>query len=377
MDDLNSFGELLDHRSLELLTTSGPKLIQSIGLNSVREIVGDVLSGRNLRDSTELLTRGRLATLNAALLRLFLEGERRQSDFIQKIPEHAERILARGRLTKAEKWIAQWMLGLTDKASQNVLRDDASLLSEYRRQYELVCGNAIRMAVNDHGDLKGTLSLGPQLTSAVTWQFLIYLMSAVGAQTLTIRGSEKSAYGKLFERLILGSLLSILGFTYREAGTASTFQREFWLSSRDEKRESDATALWQAGKGARFDIGFIGRGNPEISLDKITRFDREIQLGRSTWYMATIIIVDRIGAKSRIPELAKMIDGDIVQMSMAYWPQEVAKLLRDRMGFTHPLVSMKQTEVGPYLRGELAKVNLMQFIQVELDANSTADEETD
>lgn len=103
MDDLKTFGELLDNRSLELLTTSGPKLIQSIGLNSVREIVADVLSGKNLRDSTELLTRGRLATLNASLLRLFLEGERRQSDFIQKIPEHAERILARGRLTRAEK----------------------------------------------------------------------------------------------------------------------------------------------------------------------------------------------------------------------------------------------------------------------------------
>ena len=36
-----------------------------------------------------------------------------------------------------------------------------------------------------------------------------------------------------------------------------------------------ASALIKAGHGVRFDIGFIGRRNPEISLDEVSRFERE------------------------------------------------------------------------------------------------------
>src|SRR3990172_192510 len=104
------------------------------------------------------------------------------------------------------------------------------------------------------------------------------LIKTIGAQTLAIRGSEKSAYGKLFEKLVLGSLLHILGFKHI-APPPQEYEKVFWLSSRNEKRESDATLLYELGQGVRFDIGFIGRGNPEISLDKVTRFEREISLG--------------------------------------------------------------------------------------------------
>jgi hypothetical protein len=134
------------------------------------------------------------------------------------------------------------------------------------------------------------------------------------------------------------------------------------LSSQDDKRESDATALWEAGKGIRFDIGFIGRGNPEISLDKVTRFAREIELGRAPWYMATIIIVDRIGKGSRIKDLAHRVEGNIVQMSMTYWPQVVAQILNERMGFEHPLVNMNLSEIRDYLTEEIKNVPLEAFL---------------
>ncbi len=98
--------------------------------------------------------------------------------------------------------------------------------------------------------------------------------------------------------------------------------------------------IYGAGKGVRFDIGFIGRGNPEISLDKVSMFEREITLGRSKWFMATIILVDRIGVKSRIETLAKNIGGNIIQMSMRYWPQDVAKILENALGYQHKLASM-------------------------------------
>ncbi len=361
-DPVRSFSDLLNPASQALLTANGIELLKKIGLETTKSVVLEVLSGRNLRDSTEMITRRRLAALNAATVDMLLKGQIHQADFVEKLPEIAERIIKQQQLSKSERWMAQWVLGLTDKASQNVLRDNADLIAEYRQRYEAIYEDVILQSIQEYGDLSGKILLNNQHVADLSWKFMLYLLGMIGAQTLAIRGSEKSVYGKLFERLVLGSLLTILGFKYTGSNNALRFRREFWLSSQGERRESDATALWEAGQGARFDIGFIGRGNPEISLDKVTRFAREIELGRSTWYMATIIIVDRIGEGSKIKELAKRADGDIVQMSLAYWPQEVAKILHERMGFQHPLVSMPRSEIGDYLAQEMIRVSLDEFL---------------
>jgi hypothetical protein len=362
-EPITGFIDILDENAKVLLNARGRALIQKIGMETVRGVILDVLSGRNLRDSTEMLTRRRLAALNAATLAMMLRGMAIQADFAERLPEIAERILRQKRLSRSERWMAQWVLGLTDKASQNVLRDDAELLSEYRQRYEAIYQETIAQSTTEYGPLTAKVSINDKFVADLSWTFMLYLLGTVGAQTLSIRGSEKSLYGKLFEPLVLGSLLAILGFQFTGTGGAVNFQREFWLSSRELRRESDATALWEAGKGARFDIGFIGRGNTEISLDKVTRFEREIDLGRSTWYMATIIIVDRIGKGSRIKELARRVDGDIVQMSLAYWPQEVAHILHQRMGFDHPLVNMPRADIHPYLAEMMKTVPLEAFLK--------------
>ncbi len=368
---IHSLVDLLDDEAKALLSTSGAELIKKFGIDTVRTVVLDVLSGRNLRDSTEMLTRRRLASLNAATVNMMLRGSARQSDFVEKLPEIAEGILEQKRLSKTERWMAQWVLGLTDKASQNVLCDNANLLTEYRQRYEAVYEDVIAQNASALGNLSGAIHLDDEHVADLSWKFMLYLLGAVGVQTLTIRGSEKSVYGKLFERVVLGSLLHILGFEYTGTNTAVNFQREFWLSSQGEQRESDATALWEAGQRVRFDIGFIGRGNPEISLDKVTRFAREVELGRSTWYMATIIIVDRIGKGSKIKNLAQRVGGDIVQMSMAYWPQEIAQTLNNRMGFEHPLVQMPRADVRPYLSDAMESVPLEKFLPNQENKNET------
>jgi hypothetical protein len=209
----------------------------------------------------------------------------------------------------------------------------------------------MQKATEQYGELSGVLSLDTGKDAAVranvNWLFVMYLLNTIGAQALAIRGSEKSTYGKLFEKLILGSLLHVLGF--KHVAQPVNQLRVFWLSSREQKRESDATLLYEAGKGVRFDIGFIGRGNPEISLDKVTRFERQMSLGRSRWYMATIIIVDRIGENSRIEKMAEDMAGNIVQMSAGYWPQGVAQILNRSLGFQHELVDMERTRIEAYL----------------------------
>ena len=65
---------LMSAESLSLLEASGSELVERIGLDAVRTVVLDILSGRNLRDSTEMLTHRRLAALNAATVAMFLKG---------------------------------------------------------------------------------------------------------------------------------------------------------------------------------------------------------------------------------------------------------------------------------------------------------------
>jgi len=356
-----ALSELMSPEALQLLSASGTDLVKQIGIDVVRGIVLDVLTGKNLRDSTEVLTRRRIAALNLAMIRLFMQGATLSNDFAAQLADLATHLLTTGHLSKTDRWLAQWVLGLTDKAYQNVLRDNPVALAGYRDQYIEACRNVIASNTRDYGEIRGQLALDSGVKAEVNWLFLTYLLNTVGAQTLAIRGSEKSAYGKLFERLILGSLLYILEFEH-VVPPPPRFDRVFWLSSQGEKRESDATLLYEPGKGVRFDIGFIGRGNPEISLDKVTRFEREIEMGRSRFYMATIILIDRIGRNSSIEGLATRVDGTIIQMSASYWPQQVARVLNQTVGLKHALVDMQQDLIGDFLRDKLAQVPLEDFI---------------
>ncbi len=356
-----SLSKLMSSDSLELLSASGSKLVQQIGIDVIRGVIYDILTGGNLRDSTEMLTRRRIAALNLATVSLFLKGNALSSDFVSQLPELASTILLQKRLPKTERWLAQWALGLTDKAFQNVLRDNPNAIDDYKNRYIKICNEVIQEHTRKEGGLEGEITISANDKAQINWLWLTYLLNTIGAQTLSIRGSEKSAYGKLFEKLVLGSLLHILGFTH-VTPPPEKFDKVFWLASREEKRESDATLLYQKGKGVRFDIGFIGRGNPEISLDKVSRFEREISLGRSTFYMATIILVDRIGKNSRIEKMAEEIDGTIVQMSAGFWPQQIAQILNVTLGLEHPLVNMLKNDVEEYLRKAMQNVPLEEFI---------------
>lgn len=354
--------DLVSKDAIELLAASGPKLIEKIGTELVRSIIFDVLVGKNLRDSTEALTRKRITTLNMAILEMFLKGACSTSNFLEELPIFASKRLLTRKISKEERWLAQWILGLTDKAFQNVLRDEHGAIIHYAEQYKKTCQEIVNNYQKTHGRLIGTLSIKPNIKAEINFLFMTYLLNTIGSETLTIRGSEKSAYGKLFEKLILGSLLSLLGFKLVKFGEPTKMNKIFWLSQQGERRESDATLLYTAGKGVRFDIGFIGRGNPEISLDKVTRFEREIDLNNRKWYLATIIIVDRIGKNSRIERLAKKVGGTIVQMSMSYWPRQVAMELYNAIGYSHKILKLSDKQIETYLRKEISNIPINKLI---------------
>lgn len=357
---------LMPPEARALISGKGKEVVRQVGLDVIRDIVCDVLCGKNLRDSTEVITRKKLATINAATLVMFLRGESKSKGFVQRLPTIASEELQH-KLSGEERQILQWFLGLTNKATQNVLRDSTDSLTQYKDEYLRTCKEVILASESNFGKLKGELQLDSKEKANIDWDFMLELLQTIGAQTLAIRGSEKSTYGKLFERLILGSLLSIFGFKLVSKNNISTPKRVFWLSSIGEKRESDATLLYQPGKGFRFDIGFIGRGNPEISLDKVSRFEREIELGSTKFFMGTIILVDTIGKRSRISQLAEKIHGTIIQMSMAYWPKLVAIELNNKLGFNHDLVKMPENRVQQFLKDKMLEIPLESFITKVID----------
>ena len=181
-------------------------------------------------------------------------------------------------------------------------------------------------------------------------------------------------YGKLFEPLILGSMLHVLGFRFlSQDRLRASDEYVYWLASKDERRESDATLLIRGGQGVRFDIGFIGRGNPEITLDKVSRFERQVEFNSGRWFLATFVVVDTIPARSRLPELAAEIDGTVIQMSMSFWPREVADELARRFGFESPIRSIPEVELRDYITAKLETAPIHTFLRIA--ENAAVDQE--
>lgn len=188
---------------------------------------------------------------------------------------------------------------------------------------------------------------------------------AIGSQTLTIRGSSKSMNGKMFEKLVLGSLLSIMGFEYcpEPPKTVDPTKKLFWLSNMDEnERETDATIIYNS-NAISIDIGFIGRGNPEITLDKVTRFGAYKHIGGIKHDMSTIIIVDTVGENSDLFNKASRVNGSVLQMKDKDWVLQFAKLLCQKYNIHHPLETTTFDQLPTYLETAMKPINISRFFQ--------------
>lgn len=347
--------DLFPSEARALLEVRGKDLVEKLGEERVRQIVADVLAGGNIRNATEALTRRRIAHLNAALLVLFLRGRMEDEDFPRNLPSRVREELKTKGLSSSEKKVLWWLLGLTKKQIANVLRSDSNAWDEYEDLYASDLRDVAEAASSAYGELAGTV--GAETVSdpvTVDWEWALHLLQTVGTQERATRGSEKSMYGKFFEKLVLGGVLHVLGFRVVEEDDTDDSDRVFWLSSRGRKRESDATALLGPGQGVRFDIGFIGGGNPEITLDKTSRFEREAEINGESIYMGTIVIVDTIGVNSRVPRLAAEAEAAVVQMSASYWPRdlgaELAKIFAD---YSSPFEGLDDDATGALIKAQM------------------------
>ncbi len=363
--DPPGLNSLFPESSRLLLSGGGKEFIERIGVEAAHRVVLGVMMGENVRQQTEPLTRRRIAQVSGAMVALFAKGCRDIDDFTGRLSALAvDQIRAAKRNDNASLWPAQWLIGLTGKSVQNVLRSNPDF-DAYLRDFEAAIEEAARNCYADIGDLKMTLGFADDTRPGsveLDWKDIARLTTAIGSLTLTIRGSDKSIYGKLFERLVLGSVLAVLGFQRVDPQTNTKRSKVFWLADSLDERESDATLLLQPGKLARFDIGFIGPGNPEISKDKLSRYARERELAGGTHSSVTFIIVDRLPKTGKTEEAAKRIQAEIIQMSMQYWPRDLAQRLGNRLGFKHKLQTMPDSKIADYLERELASLRIQDFL---------------
>ncbi len=141
-----------------LLTGGGKEFVERIGVAATRRAVLAVLMGENLRTQTEPLTRRRITQLSAALVALFAQGWRQFADFSDRLSAMAvEQITSQAKGDKAGVWIAQWLIGLTGKSVQNVLRSNPQTLAAYVADFEAAIDEAAEQSRKSIGEMQMTL----------------------------------------------------------------------------------------------------------------------------------------------------------------------------------------------------------------------------
>lgn len=115
----------------------------------------------------------------------------------------------------------------------------------------------------------------------------------------------------------------------------------------------------------RVDIGFIGRGNTEISLDKVSRFRWMDAIGGVKHHVSTMVIVDVIGDGSRISNMAEEIDGKIEAMSNPYWVKNVATHVSEKLGVENVFDGCESLrDIQNKISQRLDLVDLEKYIQM-------------
>lgn len=342
---------------LALVKYSGKEFVDKLGLEIVQGVVASVLKGKNVRDLTESLTQRRVLLLSSSILVTYLKGMSSIYDFENQLSQIIKKNLEL-KISPNEKSYLCWFIGLTGKSIQNVIRDKS--LEDYIDVFDSNLKDICKDVENAYGKIELLVNYKDTKYS-FKWKNLLRCLLAVGAATLATRGSEKSLYGKTFEKFVLGSVLSLLGFKYIDKSDTSKMNKVFWLSERLDKRESDATLLIKPGVGVRFDIGFIGKGNTEISLDKVSRFERFMEFGKTTHATSTIILVDNIGDNSRISKMAQEIDGFIIQMRETYWVYKLANILWQKYGYESPIIHGSKEQSLTFIDEGMKKIDLRNF----------------
>ena len=117
------------------------------------------MRGENIRKQTEPLTRRRVAIATGAMIYLFAKGWAEVDGFTKKLSGLAlEQMDNTSQSKKDTFWPAQWLIGLTGKSIQNVLRSNPEITQSYIQDFENAVEEAAQRCQEDFGDI--SMSLG-------------------------------------------------------------------------------------------------------------------------------------------------------------------------------------------------------------------------
>ncbi|SEA91050.1 CfrBI restriction endonuclease [Alistipes timonensis JC136] len=242
---------------------------------SLRMLTYHLLRGQNYRLVTEKNTKDKLLLTYVWLSDIVNDakneyGENWQTELVSDLFSIRSR-------TPEQKNLLYWLIGLTAKTSVNLgvsTRDIPSVMTDLLAHVKSLFDQ-----------------IGRQNQIDDTWLLLM-----AGSATLNIRGSEKSKIGKVLEKVMIRSILSILGLVENV---------NFWINiDRDLEvdREADAEIATNRGR-IRVEVGLISSGNQEVTEDKISRVGRN-----------GIILFDKVGQRTRIYQTAERHAVKLVQI---------------------------------------------------------------
>lgn len=252
---------------------------RSYSPDEVREILLAILLGKNYRRLTEKATRLEISVFMSWVLNVC---HRAKYAFGDEWLARLQQVTSEAKSREA-RWLRVWLLGLTLKTTQN-LGLKSGEYAEYLAQIKADSDKAIESQATATSLTLYTQGITP---TPLTAGDSVWLLQIAGAAVLTIRGSTKSAAGKLLEKAIARACLTALGLEE---------QKHFMLNlaaDQEVERETDAEISTRRGR-ARMDVALIGTGNQEVSEDKLARVGKN-----------GIVLVDKLGERSKVPANAQ------------------------------------------------------------------------
>lgn len=244
--------------------------------SEVRKIVLTILLGKNYRILTESATSLEISCYMDWLLSVCHKAKNEYGDnWLTEL----QKLCSATRKSQEAKWLRIWLMGLALKTRVNLgikIDEIESYLIRTKTSSDALFenqANATSLQLYTNGLTPVMLSIGDS----------VWLLQVAGAAVLTLRGSKKSAIGKLLEKAIAKACLTALGLN-----EGSDFQLNL-AADTEVDREIDAEISTRRGR-VRVDVALIGTGNQEVSEDKLGRVGRN-----------GIVLVDKLGSNSKVP----------------------------------------------------------------------------
>lgn len=353
-------------------SVSRKSFIDAVGEEAIKASITDVLTtGANYRTLAERQARSKILKSNFYSNELInnmlqmLHGNISKTSTENFFVSIAAQLLTEPKSSETYK-INLSLLGLTQKGLDNILSSDPKLLYGYCIDLNDSIYSFIKVYLDNKVNFDNfTLALK---------------LISISSLSLAIRGSMKSMIGKLFEKLILGTALSLFGFHYIKdvppynvdeyTKLCNNSTPYFWLSSTEEDgREKDATIMYK-NKLIDIDIGLIGKGNPEVTADKLSRFKAEYNFGTKSFPARTIILIADLNNGKIIQNSANKYKGAVVGIANdPYWLFNFNKYIFDFIDpnkeLDNPLLQKKKKYTDHYrdiLINEIKKMDFYNFL---------------